>query len=124
AGGDKTARQMWAGLYRLVAGGRAAQADAVRIDALRYPMPELQPEGGFTIEKALVYAIARKETDFNAAARSSAGAYGLMQVMPTTAAHMTGDQGFVRNPQRLLDPAVNMKLGQEYVNRLFQIESF
>ncbi|MDA1323051.1 MAG: lytic transglycosylase domain-containing protein, partial [Proteobacteria bacterium] len=83
-----------------------------------------QPMGGFTIERALVYAIARKETDFNANARSGAGAYGLMQVMPTTAAHMTGDQGYVRTPQRLLDPAVNMKLGQDYVNRLFQIESF
>lgn len=124
ASGDNAARQMWAGLYRLVAPGRAAQAEAGRIDAVRYPMPDLQPLGGFTIEKALVYAIARKETDFNASARSSAGAYGLMQVMPTTAAYMTGDQGYVRTPQRLLDPAVNMKLGQDYVNRLFQIESF
>lgn len=124
ASGDNAARQMWAGLYRLVAPGRAAQAEAGRIDAVRYPMPDLQPQGGFTIEKALVYAIARKETDFNASARSSAGAYGLMQVMPTTAAYMTGDQGYVRTPQRLLDPGVNMKLGQDYVNRLFQIESF
>ncbi|MBD3819651.1 MAG: lytic transglycosylase domain-containing protein [Brevundimonas diminuta] len=124
ASGDSAARQMWAGLYRLVAPGRAAQSEASRIDAVRYPMPDLQPMGGFTIEKALVYAIARKETDFNANARSGAGAYGLMQVMPTTAAHMTGDQGYVRTPQRLLDPAVNMKLGQDYVNRLFQIESF
>ena len=124
ASGDTAARPMWAGLYRLVSSGRAAQSEASRIDALHYPMPELQPMGGFTIEKALVYAIARKETDFNANARSGAGAYGLMQVMPTTAAHMTGDQGYVRTPQRLLDPAVNMKLGQDYVNRLFQIESF
>lgn len=124
ASGDSAARQMWVGLYRLVAPGRAAQSEASRIDAARYPMPDLQPMGGFTIEKALVYAIARKETDFNASARSGAGAYGLMQVMPTTAAHMTGDQGYVRTPQRLLDPAVNMKLGQDYVNRLFQIESF
>ncbi len=124
ANGDNAARQMWAGLYRLVSSGRAVQSEASRIDAIRYPMPELQPMGGFTIEKALVYAIARKETDFNANARSGAGAYGLMQVMPTTAAHMTGDQGYVRTPQRLLDPAVNMKLGQDYVNRLFQIESF
>lgn len=124
ASGDNASRQMWAGLYRLVAPGRAAQAEAGRIDAVRYPMPDLQPMGGFTIEKALVYAIARKETDFNASARSSAGAYGLMQVMPATAAYMTGDQGYVRTPQRLLDPAVNMKLGQDYVNRLFQIESF
>jgi len=123
ADGD-AARRLWAGLYRTVAPNRAAQADAARIDAARYPMPDLQPEGGFTIEKALVYAIARKETDFNASARSGAGAYGMMQVMPATAAYMTGDQGYVRNPERLLSASTNMKLGQDYVNRLFQIESF
>ncbi|MET4684925.1 lytic transglycosylase domain-containing protein [Brevundimonas faecalis] len=121
---DDGARRLWAGLYRTVAPGRAAQSDAARIDAARYPMPELLPEGGFTIEKALVYAIARKETDFNAGARSGAGAYGMMQVMPATAAYMTGDQGYVRNPERLYVPATNLKLGQDYVNRLFQIESF
>ena len=123
ADGD-TARRLWAGLYRTVAPNRAAQSAASRIDATLYPMPVLEPEGGFTIEKALVYAIARKETDFNASARSGAGAYGMMQVMPTTAAHMTGDQGYVRNPERLYVPATNLKLGQDYVNRLFQMEAF
>jgi len=123
ADGD-AARRLWAGLYRTVALNRAAQSEASRIDATRYPMPVLEPEGGFTIEKALVYAIARKETDFNASARSGAGAYGMMQVMPATAAYMTGDQGYVRNPERLYVPATNLKLGQDYVNRLFQIESF
>ena len=122
--GDDGARRLWAGLYRTVAPNRAAQSDAARIDAARYPMPVLEPEGGFTIEKALVYAIARKETDFNASARSGAGAYGMMQVMPATAAYMTGDQGYVRSPERLYVPATNLKLGQDYVNRLFQIESF
>ncbi|MGH7027150.1 lytic transglycosylase domain-containing protein [Brevundimonas sp.] len=123
ADGD-AARRLWAGLYRTVAPNRAAQSEVSRIDATRYPMPVLEPEGGFTIEKALVYAIARKETDFNAGARSSAGAYGMMQVMPATAAYMTGDQDYVRSPERLYVPATNLKLGQDYVNRLFQIESF
>ena len=123
ADGD-AARRLWAGLYRTVAPNRAAQAEASRIDASRYPMPLLEPEGGFTIEKALVYAIARKETDFNASARSGAGAYGMMQVMPATAAYMTGDQGYVHSPERLFVPATNLKLGQDYVNRLFQIEAF
>ena len=123
ADGD-TARRLWAGLYRTVAPNRAAQSAASRINATLYPMPVLEPEGGFTIEKALVYAIARKETDFNASARSGAGAYGMMQVMPTTAAHITGDQGYVRNPERLFVPATNLKLGQDYVNRLFQMEAF
>ena len=122
--GDDAARRLWAGLYRTVAPNRAAQSEASRIDATRYPMPELAPEGGFTIEKALVYAIARKETDFNATARSGAGAYGMMQVMPATAADINTHQTHATSPERLFVPATNLKLGQDYVNRLFQIESF
>ena len=113
------AHQLWAALGRAL-GPRVTGVsdDARRIDAARYPQPDIQPEGGFTIERSLVYAIARKETDFNARARSAVGAYGLMQVMPTTAAELAGDRGFVSDPDRLYDPAVNARLGQAYVNKV------
>ena len=80
-------RQLWAALGRAL-GPRVTGSDndVRRIDADRYAQPVIEPVGGFTIERSLVYAIARKESDFNARARSGAGAYGLMQVMPTTAA--------------------------------------
>ncbi|WP_339913246.1 lytic transglycosylase domain-containing protein [uncultured Brevundimonas sp.] len=118
------AREMWAGLARALGPRVTGSNDAAeRIDADRYPMPVLEPEGGFTIERALVYAIARKETGFNADARSGAGAYGMMQVMPTTAAEMTGDRGFVTNPDRLLQPAVNLRLGQAYINKMLQMSA-
>ncbi len=112
-------RELWAALGRAL-GPRVTGVsdDARRIDADRYPQPDIQPEGGFTIERSLVYAIARKETDFNARARSAVGAYGLMQVMPTTAAELAGDRGFVSAPERLYDPAVNARLGQAYVNKV------
>ena len=118
------ARRLWIGLARAL-GPRVTGSndEAERIDARRYPMPVLEPEGGFTIERALVYAIARKETGFNAEARSGAGAYGMMQVMPTTAAELAGDRGFVTDPQRLLQPAVNLKLGQAYINRMLQMSA-
>jgi soluble lytic murein transglycosylase len=118
------ARRLWIGLARAL-GPRVTGSndEAERIDARRYPMPVLEPEGGFTIERALVYAIARKETGFNAQARSGAGAYGMMQVMPTTAAELAGDRGFVTDPQRLLQPAVNLKLGQAYINRMLQMSA-
>ena len=118
------ARRLWVGLARAL-GPRVTGSndEAERIDARRYPMPVLEPEGGFTIERALVYAIARKETGFDAQARSSAGAYGMMQVMPTTAAELAGDRGFVTDPQRLLQPAVNLKLGQAYINRMLQMSA-
>ena len=119
AAGD--AARMWTALARVM---MPAGADATRIDAMRYPMPVLEPEGGFVVEKALVYALARKETDFNAQARSGAGAYGMMQVMPTTAAEMTGDSGFIRDPQRLFEPAVNLRLGQTYITRMLQLPAF
>jgi soluble lytic murein transglycosylase-like protein len=116
------AAKMWTALARAIM--PVGNADATRIDATRYPMPELLPEGGFTIERSLVYALALKETDFNPNARSSVGAYGIMQVMPTTAAEMTGDRTFVSDPTKLLVPAVNMRLGQTYINRMLALPSF
>ena len=116
------AAKMWTALARAIL--PVGNADATRIDATRYPTPDLTPEGGFVIEKSLVYALARKETDFNATARSSVGAYGLMQVMPTTAAELSGDRGFVSDPTRLFDPAVNMRLGQAYITRMLALPAF
>jgi soluble lytic murein transglycosylase len=112
-------RQLWAALGRAL-GPRVigSDSDVRRIDADRFPQPAIEPDGGFTIERSLVYAIARKESDFNARARSGAGAYGLMQVMPTTAAELSGDRAFVREPERLFQPNVNASLGQAYVNRV------
>lgn len=120
AGGD--AARLWSALARVLMPSR--ESDVSRIDATRYPAPVLEPEGGFTIEKALVYALVRKETDFNPDARSGAGAYGIMQVMPTTAAEMTGDRTFVSDPRKLLVPAVNLRLGQTYINRMLQRSEF
>ena len=121
---DRT-RRLWTGLARVLGprlGGGSSNVS--RIDAADYPMPEIIPEGGWTLERSLVYAIARKESAFNADARSPVGAYGLMQVMPTTAAEMTGDRGFVSSPQRLFQPATNVRLGQTYVNRMLARPEF
>lgn len=121
---DDRARRMWTAIAEMIDPRPTGTADALRIDAERYPMPDLQPQGGFTVERSLVYAVARKETGFNPEARSGAGAYGLMQVMPGTAAELSGDPGFVRDPRRLFDPAVNMRLGQAYLNRMLQLNAF
>lgn len=117
-----TTRRMWAGLARALRFNNGT--DVSRIDATRYAQPVLEPEGGFTIEKALVYAIARKETGFDPEARSSVGAYGIMQVMPTTAAELSGDRGFATDPSRLLVPATNIRLGQAYINKMLALPAF
>ena len=112
-------RQLWAALGRAL-GPRVTGSgdDTRRVDAVRYPQPVIEPDGGFTVERSLVYAIARKETDFNARARSGAGAYGLMQVMPATAAELANDRIFVSEPERLFEPNVNARMGQAYLNRV------
>ena len=87
-------------------------------DASGYPTPDLAPVGGYTLERALVYAIIRQESRFNPAAASSAGAYGLMQMTPATAAYNAGVSPGSIDASLLLDPGTNMRLGQDYVARL------
>ena len=122
---DDEQRGLWVALARGLGpriGSRTSSA--ARIDANAYPLPNLEPDGGYVIERALVYAIARKESGFEARARSSVGAYGMMQVMPTTAAELAGDSGFVSDPERLWDPAVNLRLGQAYITRMLGMGAF
>ncbi|MFN4287338.1 MAG: transglycosylase SLT domain-containing protein [Brevundimonas sp.] len=117
------AREMWRQLAEAL-GPRVTGNATGRIRAGDYPVPLLEPDGGFTVERALVYAIVRKESRFDPSARSHAGAYGIMQVLPTTAAEITGDVGLARNPERLLDPATSLRVGQIYLQRMLQLPSF
>lgn len=87
-------------------------------DVSLYPIPDIAPKGGYTVDKALIFAIARKESKFNAQAHSYAGAYGLLQLMPATAALIESDNSFNSKPKQLLIPAVNLRVGQNYINRL------
>jgi len=87
---------------------------ARRRSAAEYPTPELWPEGGWTLDKALVYALVWKESGFNPYAVSGAGAMGLMQVRPVAAARAAGDDKLITNPMPLLDPPTNLRVGQDY----------
>jgi soluble lytic murein transglycosylase-like protein len=87
-----------------------------RIGAIAaYPTPELTPVSGFTLDKALVYAIVRQESAFNPGAVSPKGAVGLMQLMPDSAARMAGDERLKSDISPLFDPGYNLRLGQDYV---------
>lgn len=83
-------------------------------DAAAYPVPDWTPKGGWQMDKALVFALVRQESSFNPGARSGAGAVGLMQLMPATAAAMGGRGA----RDRLHDPEHNLGLGQRYVAKL------
>lgn len=84
-----------------------------------YPLPPWTPADGYSVDRALLYSIIRLESKFNAGAHNPSGARGLMQLMPATASSMArrlGLEGFERNA--LGDPALNMALGQAYLNEL------
>ena len=82
-------------------------------EELQFALPALHPAGGFRVDPALVYALTRVESNFEADAVSSAGARGLMQLMPVTAQYVGGDASLLDTS--LHDPAVNLELGQRYV---------
>ena len=85
-------------------------------------LPSLHPAGGFSVNPALVYALARLESNFNAGAVSPAGARGLMQIMPATAGWITGTTATGAIARRLRDPALNLELGQQYLAHLAGLE--
>ena len=70
------------------------------------------------VEKAMVYAITRQESAFDPSAQSSAGARGLMQLMPDTAQRTAKRFGIDFDLGRLLDPAYNAKLGAAHLGEL------
>jgi soluble lytic murein transglycosylase len=84
----------------------------------RYPMPKWKPDGGWRVDRALVFAHALQESNFRASVVSPAGARGLMQVMPGTARLMASRDGGAVEPAQLDNPSVNMEYGQRYLESL------
>jgi soluble lytic murein transglycosylase len=80
-----------------------------------YPIPDFVPDG-LKVSRALALSIARRESEFDPAARSSADARGLMQVLPGTAKLMAGKLGKPFDAPRLTsDPAYNVAMGAAYL---------
>ncbi len=98
-------------------------ADGRPRDFARFPLPRLQPLNGFRIDPALLYALARQESNFDPRAVSPAGARGLLQIMPATASYVTGDASLRgAGASRLHDPAFSLEVGQRYVHYLASAE--
>ncbi|MBI1206288.1 MAG: transglycosylase SLT domain-containing protein [Azospirillum sp.] len=89
-------------------------------DALLYPLPHWAPGDGFQVDRALLFAMMRQESRFDPQSISSAGATGVMQLMPETAAVVADGQAFENRRERaqLLDPEVNLSLAQRYLVQL------
>jgi soluble lytic murein transglycosylase-like protein len=86
--------------------------------AARYPAPNWTPDGGWRVDKALVYAHTLQESRFRTDVISKAGAYGLMQVMPAAATDIARKHGRTYDRTALSRPSVNMEVGQSYLEQL------
>ncbi|MDJ0388479.1 lytic transglycosylase domain-containing protein [Roseomonas sp. E05] len=95
-------------------------ADGRPRDYDRFPLPRLEPLSGFRANPALLYALALQESRFDPKAVSPAGARGLMQIMPATAAYIVGDPSLRGSAglKRLHDPAFSLELAQRYLHHL------
>ncbi|MEP9401082.1 lytic transglycosylase domain-containing protein [Sphingomonas sp. VNH70] len=84
----------------------------------RYPAPDWTPEGGWRVDKALVFAHTLQESRFNADVVSPAGAKGLMQVRPGALADYARAHGLTLDKASLAKPQINMAVGQGYLEQL------
>lgn len=75
---------------------------------------------------ALVFAVMETESYFNPVAKSSAPAFGLMQLVPTSGAReayrYVYSQDKVVSDTYLYDPKNNIELGSAYLNRLYYVQ--
>jgi soluble lytic murein transglycosylase len=92
---------------------------------LRYPLEYDHIVRGhaeqYELDAALLAAVIYRESEFDADARSSSGAIGLMQLLPDTAegiAQLTGGSRF--EVDDLYDPEINVRYGSFYLRRLLR----
>jgi hypothetical protein len=98
-----------------------ARARSASLGMRGFAVPQLSPRGGFTVDRALLYAIARQESRFDPQARSHSGAIGLMQLMPRTAHDVARAKRIpFKGPQDLTIPDVSLAIGQAYIHFLME----
>lgn len=108
---------------------RKAQAKALRA-AMKSEIPDYEAmhkavnkhASEFSIPKDLIYAIIQTESSFNPNARSPANAYGLMQVVPTSAGaevhRLLKNCNSRPTSRQLLNPHTNVYFGTAYLRIL------
>ncbi len=93
---------------------KEASYDGITLLTYSHPVIALPSYSGPGIapDPALVLGIIRQETEFDPSAVSSAGARGIIQVMPNSARHIANIAGLPYRPNDLTgDPSYDIKLG-------------
>ncbi|MCL2576950.1 MAG: lytic transglycosylase domain-containing protein [Defluviitaleaceae bacterium] len=94
---------------------------AAMILNMRFPVRHLDiiRANAGELDVSLILAVIKTESGFREEVRSHAGAQGLMQLMPATAADVASQMGMTDfQPEDIWKPEVNIALGSFYLNRL------
>ncbi|MBS0568214.1 MAG: transglycosylase SLT domain-containing protein [Proteobacteria bacterium] len=99
------------------------QGEDMRLYTLRFPLARreqiVRDAKDGDIEPAWAYAIIRAESAWTTDAKSGANAYGLMQLLPGTAAKVAKVNGLdYSGAASLFDPDVNIALGTRYLGEV------
>jgi soluble lytic murein transglycosylase len=87
------------------------------IVSLENGWPVIETPNNASIEKPLLLALVRQESEFYTDAVSTSGACGLMQVLPATAKETARKAGISFSHPRIFDPEYNMTVGSIYMNK-------
>ena len=95
---------------------RKADRDGITMVSAGWPTLHIPDDAG--VEKALILAVIRQESGFNAEIESGAGARGLMQLLPSTAQKIAKSIRLAFSPNKLDQPDFNIRIGAAYLDNL------
>ena len=74
----------------------------------------------YDVDKYLVYATIKAESNFNEKAESKKGAKGLMQLMDSTGQEIAKGLNMTIDNDDLFEPEININLGTKYISKMLK----